>query len=166
MSEDGELRGIIGWGEAEAMPRTLGNEAYPTWLTRDWDPANYGYKKSMDDRVQPLGAWEDSPECLARYCSTYNGFMPKYRALNGEDDANTNLCRMSLITSSLAIAGDDPSCCGWIIHKFKEETWAAAGREEILLLDLTDMFAEDRVDDETMEILDKGFYALLDREIL
>lgn len=35
VSEDGELRGIIDWDGVAAVPRTLGNERYPGWLTRD-----------------------------------------------------------------------------------------------------------------------------------
>ncbi len=42
VSEDGELRGIIDWDGVAAVPRTLGNERYPEWLTRDWDPGMYG----------------------------------------------------------------------------------------------------------------------------
>jgi hypothetical protein len=33
--EEGELRGLIDWDGVAALPRSLGNERYPGWLTRD-----------------------------------------------------------------------------------------------------------------------------------
>lgn len=42
VSDEGELVGVIDWDGVAATPRTLGNERYPGWLTRDWDPAMYG----------------------------------------------------------------------------------------------------------------------------
>ncbi|KAL4889619.1 hypothetical protein BDV59DRAFT_186201 [Aspergillus ambiguus] len=48
VSKESELRGIIDWDGVAAMPRTLGNERYPGWLTRDWDPAMYEYKELME----------------------------------------------------------------------------------------------------------------------
>ena len=39
VSEDGELQGIIDWDGVAVIPRSLGNEKYPGWLTRDWDLA-------------------------------------------------------------------------------------------------------------------------------
>lgn len=44
VSPDGELCGIIDWDGVAAEPSCLGNERYPSWLTRDWDPMMYGYR--------------------------------------------------------------------------------------------------------------------------
>lgn len=44
VAPDGELRGIIDWDGVAAEPSCLGNERYPSWLTRDWDPMTYGYR--------------------------------------------------------------------------------------------------------------------------
>lgn len=44
VSADGELRGVIDWDGVAAEPSCFGNERYPSWLTRDWDPIMYGYR--------------------------------------------------------------------------------------------------------------------------
>lgn len=116
VSEEGELRGIIDWDGVAAVPRTLGNERYPGWLTRDWDPAMYGYKESMEDGVEPEGVWEDSPECLSYYRGIYDGIMARHRT-ERRRGSEANLCRMSLITENLAIAVDDPRCRNAILCK-------------------------------------------------
>eukprot|EP00171_Calliarthron_tuberculosum_P010915 IDg10915t1 len=162
VSEEGELRGLIDWDGVAAVPRTLGNERYPGWLTRDWDSAMYGYKESMEQGVEPEGVWEDSPECLAYYRSVYDGIIARHRA---EIRRDLNLCRMSLITDNLAIAADDPLCRNEILRKIVHEIWAAAGRvEELDFLDLANMFAESNVSNLVMETLRKGFNALLFKE--
>ncbi|KAH7146148.1 hypothetical protein EDB81DRAFT_934036 [Dactylonectria macrodidyma] len=45
VSEDGQLQGIIDWEGVAAVPRNTGNEALPSWLTRDWDPMMYRFSK-------------------------------------------------------------------------------------------------------------------------
>lgn len=63
MSEvDGSLQAMIDWDGTESVPRILGNEGYPNWLTRDWDPAVYFYGREVNGKI-PL---EDSPSELAR----------------------------------------------------------------------------------------------------
>ncbi|KAI5861260.1 hypothetical protein GGS23DRAFT_160201 [Durotheca rogersii] len=164
VSHDGELQAIIDWDGVAAMPRTLGNEGYPGWLTRDWDPVMYGYKESMDQGVEPEGAWEDSPTCLAYYRGLYDEMMARYRAERSHS-SNTNLCRMSLITSNIAIAADDPSCRAGILRKMVGEIWAVAGQGAKLdFEDLVIMFAEGKVDATVMETLRKGFSILLSKE--
>lgn len=78
VSEEGELQGLIDWDGVAALPRTLGNERYPRWLTRDWDPATYGYQEPMKKGVEPEGVREDSPESLAYYRGIYDGIMAKH----------------------------------------------------------------------------------------
>lgn len=41
VSEDVSLQGLIDWDDVAAVPRLVGNERFPSWLTRDWDPAIY-----------------------------------------------------------------------------------------------------------------------------
>ncbi|KAL2018441.1 hypothetical protein VTK56DRAFT_860 [Thermocarpiscus australiensis] len=38
--DDGTVSCILGWQNAGVVPRCAGNEAYPLWLTRDWDPCD------------------------------------------------------------------------------------------------------------------------------
>lgn len=165
VSEDGELRGIIDWDGVAAVPRTLGNERYPEWLTRDWDPGMYGYVESMEDGVEPEGVWEDSPDCLATCRNIYDTIMARYcrdRALGSE----ANLCRMSLITENLAIAADNPRCRNDIVRKIVHEIWAVAGRnmKDLDFMSLVELFAEGNVENAVMDILREGLDTLLSRE--
>ncbi|KAI9818357.1 MAG: hypothetical protein M1826_001379 [Phylliscum demangeonii] len=38
VGRDGGLKAVIDWDRVAAVPRCVGNECYPGWLTRDWDP--------------------------------------------------------------------------------------------------------------------------------
>ncbi|KAK2872136.1 hypothetical protein FQN49_002527 [Arthroderma sp. PD_2] len=46
VSEDGKLQGLIDWDGVVTVPRCLGNERYPSWLTRDWDSMKYAYNEN------------------------------------------------------------------------------------------------------------------------
>ncbi|KAL2889088.1 hypothetical protein HOO65_030589 [Ceratocystis lukuohia] len=164
VSNDGELQAIIDWDGVAAMPRTLGNERYPGWLTRDWDPNMYGYKESMDQGVKPEGLWEDSPTSLSFYRSLYEKMLAKYRV--GESQSSDNdICRMSLITDNIAIATEDPTCRAEILRKIVEEIGAISEHAaELDFDDLVVMFAENNVDDAVMDMLQKGFIGLLSKE--
>lgn len=64
VAEDGTLQGIIDWDGICSVPRSIGNQRFPSWLSRDWDPFMYGRNEDMERGVEPLGVWEDSPETL------------------------------------------------------------------------------------------------------
>lgn len=163
VSEEGELQGIIDWDGIAAVPRSLGNESYPGWLTRDWDPVMYGYKESMERGVEPEGVWEDSPECLTTCRGFYRDTMAKCIA-KSERASNVDFCRMSLITESLVIAARDPRCRHAILRKMVHEIWSAAGRDdEPMLVDVADIFAKGSLDTGVMQIISTGFSALLSR---
>ena len=88
VSDDGELLALIDWDGAGAVPRSVGNERYPSWLTRDWDPVMYGYVKEMEEveGFEPVGVWEDSPEQLARWRGVYTRCVAKcMRAREGSE---------------------------------------------------------------------------------
>ncbi|KAI8630610.1 hypothetical protein F5Y19DRAFT_474406 [Xylariaceae sp. FL1651] len=77
-----------------AVPRSVGNERYLGWLTRDWDPATYGYEEPMEQGVEPEGLWEDSPQTLGEYVQVYINVISRGRRHEGSVDC----CRMSLTT--------------------------------------------------------------------
>ncbi|KAI5460442.1 hypothetical protein BGZ63DRAFT_404912 [Mariannaea sp. PMI_226] len=168
VSEDGELRGIIDWDGIAALPRTLGNESYPSWLTRDWDPMMYGYKEPTEDGVEIEGLWEDSPETLAHYRAVYKDIIARHLRDTRLDYDHSNLCQMSLITENLAIAAHNPQCRDGIIRKVIHEIWVAAevDGEEPSMVDVVEMFVENKVDNEVFETLRKGFEALLSKPSL
>ncbi|KAJ2984770.1 hypothetical protein NUW58_g5889 [Xylaria curta] len=161
VSEDGDLRGIIDWDGVAAVPRTLGNARYPGWLTRDWDPAMYGYRESMEQGTEPDGVWEDSPACLVDCRQIYRAAIAK----NRRDDGSVDLCRMSLITDNLSIAAEDPRCRSEILRKVAQEIWDRAGQDsELDFAELVTTFAENNVDVSVMNVLQTGFNALLIEE--
>ncbi|KAI1735056.1 hypothetical protein F4680DRAFT_461952 [Xylaria scruposa] len=161
VSEGGDLRGIIDWDGVAAVPRTIGNVRYPEWLTRDWDPAMYGYRESMDQGIEPDGVWEDAPSSLADYRQVYKDAIAKCQ----RDDNSVDLCRMSLITDNLLIAVEDPRCRSEILRKVTREIWNRAGQgSELEFAELVAKFAENDVDVSVMSALQIGFNALLIEE--
>jgi Phosphotransferase enzyme family len=113
VAEDGTLKAIIDWDGISAVPRSVGNERYPSWLTRDWDPAMYGWNEDMDRGIEPKGLWEDSPETLRRYRSIY---AESIRALSKSPNPNFNLTRNSVVCENILIAVNDPLCTFGILE--------------------------------------------------
>jgi len=164
MSEEGNLLGIIDWDGVAAVPRTLGNEGYPGWLTRDWDPAMYGWTPSMDQGSEPEGVWEDSPDDLALYRGAYANMMASKIKVMGLN-SKAELCRISLISENLAIAANDPPCRNEILKKVVGEMWKIVRPGERLdFFELVGKFAEGNVEDSLLETLSDGFKALLSKE--
>ena len=72
--DEGEITGIIDWDGVETRPRALGFARYPSWITRDWDPAMYDYAKELPD-PDNQAYQEDSPEQLISYRREYAAAM-------------------------------------------------------------------------------------------
>ncbi|KAL9599897.1 MAG: hypothetical protein Q9219_003530 [cf. Caloplaca sp. 3 TL-2023] len=70
MGEDGSVRGFIDWDGVAAVPRCLGNEEYPLWLTSDWDPYWWNYdlelERPIDENDPVMG-----PAEMERYRALY-----------------------------------------------------------------------------------------------
>ena len=133
VSHDGRLQGLIDWDGVIAVPRSIGNELYPSWLTRDWDPGRYGYTSDMEKGIEPDGVWEDSPETSAYYRSVYEGYMSSAirRERSGVSDnsaeqshnvANSpTTTSRSLIAFNLYCAVHDPISTDAIVLKIFDE---------------------------------------------
>ncbi|OGM44961.1 hypothetical protein ABOM_007084 [Aspergillus bombycis] len=106
VSRDGALQAIIDWDGVGVVPRSVGNERFPSWLTRDWDPAIYCWTEDIERRAEPLGLWEDSPDTLRFYRSVYTGFIQSHWSY--DDPACANLTTRSLILRNLLNAANDP----------------------------------------------------------
>ena len=133
VSQEGRLCGLIDWDGVGTVPRCVGNERYPSWLTRDWDPAKYGY--GHEGEGADTGCSENSPEELALYRAMYLQFME--RCLTNGDrsksgvvenpsnnislDGSAKLTRNSIIFENLKIAADDPVCTHEIVNKIFDE---------------------------------------------
>lgn len=179
VSEEGELQGIIDWDGAAALPRSLGNEAYPGWLTRDWDPAMYAWNEDMERGIEPKGLWEDSPATLSFYRTVYADFMASYCQSNVQPGKVT---RNSLISDNLAIATSSPLCMLDIVNKMFDAISDAARRDssivsramqadlgnndsdslcELSFYDVCCDLIENKLSDSHRELLRAGFEAVL-----
>ncbi|KAL9131999.1 MAG: hypothetical protein Q9217_000209 [Psora testacea] len=132
VSPEGGLRGIIDWDGVGTVPRCVGNERYPSWLTRDWDPVKYGYGHGTE---ADAGCIENSLDELARYRAMYLQFMEQCVAK--DDGSNSDfsestsnnilshssakITRRSIIIENLQIAADDPVCTVEIVNKIFNE---------------------------------------------
>lgn len=56
VSDEGEVRGIVGWDGARSVPRSLGNEALPRWLVRDLNPFAYRWMPAVSTSAALGGA--------------------------------------------------------------------------------------------------------------
>ncbi|KAE8383339.1 hypothetical protein BDV26DRAFT_277286 [Aspergillus bertholletiae] len=116
VSRDGSLQAIIDWDGVGTVPRSVGNKRYPSWLTRDWDPATYCWTEDIGQRAEPLGLWEDSPDTLRSYRSIYTGFIQSHGPLY-DDPTDANLTTRSLILGNLLSAANDPHGTVDIVQK-------------------------------------------------
>ena len=180
---DGRLKGIIDWDGVEAVPRSIGNDSLPGWLTRDWDPVMYVYEPAMGDEealrrgYQPDTLWEDSEEALAEYRAVYADLIAKHTPRLRAASA-ARVSRRSLVSENLAIAASDPVCRSRILDKIVSEMWEAykdglsdtassvddSESETDLyptFYDIAQLYLEDEVDDCLLDRLQAAFKALL-----
>ncbi|KAI7972795.1 hypothetical protein EIK77_003941 [Talaromyces pinophilus] len=172
VAEDGTLQGIIDWDGVCSVPRSIGNERFPSWLTRDWDPSMYGWNEDMERGVKPLGVWEDSPETLRKYRSIYTGFVQSFADSNG--NPVFGLTRNSLICENLFIAANDPVCTSGILQKVFGEIQDLVradvlhsassdeeGLEEFDIYNISWALSENRLSEHYSKLLKLGFHLLL-----
>lgn len=110
-ADDGSLRGLIDWDGVAAVPCCLGNERYPSWLTRDWDLMKYRYDASAV--ADETGHYENSPLELDHYREIYRKDIEdllQQPSLSGKRTSN------SLVLENLQIAADDPVCTFAIVE--------------------------------------------------
>ncbi|KAB8356386.1 hypothetical protein FH972_023969 [Carpinus fangiana] len=158
VSKDGHVKAIIDWDGVCAVPRTVGSERYPSWLTRDWDPTMYNYQSGMETGSNFEGCREDSPEKFAFYRNVYAGLIAQ------SDSQVENVTRQSLIFENLLIAADDPLCThGILVNLFdKIKQVLNEGQTQGLgYWELTQNIAQGKADQRVVDILHGGFNALL-----
>lgn len=133
VSPEGELRGVIDWDGVGTVSRSVGNERYLSWLTRDWDPVKYDYGHGGAEAED--GCLENSPEELARYramylqymrqCLTKNGgskgYFSEYNMDNISLNRSAQITRRSIVIENLQIAADNPVCTFGIVAKIFDE---------------------------------------------
>ena len=111
ISDEGEITGIIDWDGIHTLPRALGLARYPSWITRDWDPAKYGYDK-------PDCPVEDSPAQLLSYRRKYAASMASFHL--PEENYSAHDTTLSQILEAVEIAVEDTVCRPWILNRLLE----------------------------------------------
>ncbi|EPE08405.1 serine threonine protein kinase [Ophiostoma piceae UAMH 11346] len=175
VSDDGTVVGIIDWDGVAAVPRCLGSECYPMFLTRDWNPCIYEYDPRVDDSnnniVDPESPeiWEDSPEALSKLRGEYLMRAAQLRENQAPFSENlTAITRQSVVTENIAIAAFDPLCRSHTLRKIVSESWKALQRStgedytHIILYDVIQMFVTGDPDPSVMSALEKAFLKLLE----
>jgi hypothetical protein len=149
VSEDGTLTALIDWDNIHTVPRCIGYSRYPAWITRDWDPAIYGYSL-------PNTRPENSPEELQYYRFQY---AEKMRTLlSGEFDFSTK----SHLFEALWIAVSNPTCTDAIVekifvHLFPEDVQED---EDLYLYETAIALAEHTLDREVESVILRALHDL------
>ncbi|KAA8913791.1 kinase-like domain-containing protein [Sphaerosporella brunnea] len=103
VSENGTLMAVLDWDGVHTVPRCIGYDRYPGWITRDWDPLMYGY--GIGDCV------ENSPEELDFYRQHYAERMV------ASASATSGFQTKSHLFEALWGAVSSPMCAPGIIEK-------------------------------------------------
>ncbi|OTA87556.1 hypothetical protein M434DRAFT_81203 [Hypoxylon sp. CO27-5] len=129
VSERGDVRGILGWDGVRVASRSLGNEALPNWLVRDFNPFVWRWKPAPEfwtttrgsDRQEGSegGCREDAPWVL-------RGLRDEYADIVGElkrerRNAEVNVTKQSLLALSLDAAVKDPRCRTAVLRRILEK---------------------------------------------
>ncbi|KNG86154.1 hypothetical protein ANOM_006593 [Aspergillus nomiae NRRL 13137] len=163
VSDEGKVCALIDWEGVSTVPRFLGNERYPSWLTRDWDPMNYGYG------MEECFVQENSPEELSHYRQLYRGMIqaavteyPKETDAIAVALSRRNLERHLLVLESLSIAADQPINLPETVQKlFNEVSKQVRFPEDLELWEVCFGLADDDLDDEQLESVRCAFLRLL-----
>ena len=99
VSEDGTVTAFIDWDNVQTVPRCIGYNRYPAWITRDWDPMKYGYGKP---NCQP----ENSPEELDYYRRHYAEKMKTLLPDNIDFTTKSHLFEAIWIAASSPVSAD------------------------------------------------------------
>jgi len=161
VSPEGKLLGVIDWDGASTSPRSLGNRAYPGWLTRDWDPMMYGYEETPDGKPVP-GLRGDSPHEPARYRNVYRDAMDRVSRTSGSLYGGHETS-VTLITANITIATFMPACKAEIMFKIFKELKLP---EYIVYSAVCRVLGEEKLAMEVRETLRTSFIRLIRAESL
>ena len=179
VSEDGTVVGIIDWDGVAAVPRVLGNECYPMFLTRDWNPRIYEYDPRVDDDdnnnngnifdASSPELWEHSPEAHSELRGEYLKRATQLRDKQAPfSQYLTAVCRQSVVAENIAIAACDPLCRSHILQKIVAESWKALLKStgddytDTTSYDIIQMFVAGRSDESIIATLKIAFLTLLE----
>ncbi|CAJ2503866.1 Uu.00g112600.m01.CDS01 [Anthostomella pinea] len=153
MDADGDgttIRAFLGWDGARVAPRSLGNEALPRWLVRDYNLFVWRWRASPDfwrvgggHHVPPAcNRAEDAPWVLRELRDAYVEVVGRLKSAGkgGGDDGgregreeeprdrdregervHVNVTRQSLLALSLDAAARDPRCRTAVLRRVLEK---------------------------------------------
>jgi aminoglycoside phosphotransferase (APT) family kinase protein len=114
VDDDGNVTGFIDWDSVKTQPRVLGYCRYPTFITRDWDPAMYAYGEPDANR-------ENSPEELSRYRQIYADAFARIGLLASDFSADDT--KLSHIVEAIEIAAGSRICRSGIVEKLLDHAF-------------------------------------------
>ncbi|KAF8449595.1 hypothetical protein BGX38DRAFT_1270088 [Terfezia claveryi] len=163
ISNDGECRilSIIDWDGATTSPLCIGNERYPSWLSREWHPVVYHY----DPHDPENNDLENSPEELERFRDIYSTYMQDLVGCEREA-----LTEFSHIYEMLEIAAANVYSIKSIVHSLCRKCITASrprdldDDEDIYLYDVIQAFEGDFPEQMVIDRLRDGFLQLCGQE--
>ncbi|SPO01769.1 uncharacterized protein DNG_04442 [Cephalotrichum gorgonifer] len=165
VSEEGELRGIIDWDNVAMVPRALGSERYPCWLTKDWDFSTYRYCLPEDRQA----GRDDRPGAYKYYRSVYREFM----ATGCDEASSTELrtktydaTRVSLVADNLYLAARDPATTDHILLYMVEKIAAVSSADiDLDFFDIVNDLGDGTLVDEIKDALHDAFMSLFTMDL-
>jgi len=146
LADDGTtIKALLGWDGARAVPRSLGNEALPRWLARDFNPFLWRWQPAAElwrGLCVPTEAnqSEDSPWVLRELRDYYADTITELKATGtsrgevrrgerkkkksyGREDvfSGVDITRQSLLTLTLDAAIRDPRCRSSVLRRVLEK---------------------------------------------
>lgn len=124
VAADGSVSGIIDWDGVSVVPRIIGNEAYPLWLTSDWDPSNIIHEAKYVGLTQK--------QCI-HYRRLYTDFLKESKPkVENTSPGTLDISKTSLLAGALHTIARHLGTGRWIgetLHKIMREL-AVAGADD------------------------------------
>ncbi|KAL8748760.1 MAG: hypothetical protein Q9199_008072 [Rusavskia elegans] len=133
---DGSLMGLVDWDGVAAVPRCIGCEQYPLWLTPDWDPQWYNYDTEAECVIDEDEGPEMSPEDLDVYRKKYATYIeaalqkrdldpPSSSSMeDSHDSLRFSRTKVSSLARSLYIAANEPNSAARIVSMILRKVMA------------------------------------------
>ena len=96
------ITGFIDWYNVATESATCGYARFPSFITRDWDPAMYNYDKEAVAKGEE--SLEESPEMLSKYRQHYAAVFEQLASTNSIDDYDPRYTELSHIMEALCIS--------------------------------------------------------------
>jgi hypothetical protein len=143
---EGNVTGMIDWDDVAIGPRQSAFARYPSWITRDWDPFMYCYRKTSDVNLLSLiympllrltsclqsgedlsreTQQEDSPETLSRFRDEYLAAFTRLKPSHGR------LTRYSHLIEALEIAISHSFTRADILDKFTKYVYGGNDDDDV-----------------------------------